>query len=52
MYGLGEGMEEKTDSGRPKDLARIDLGVLESQSSRLKVVLCYVSKLPFYETPD
>jgi hypothetical protein len=43
MYGLGEGSEENVDSGRPKDLARMDLGVRESQSARLKVVLCGVS---------
>lgn len=34
-------MEEKTDSGSPNDLARMDFGVLESQSSRLKVVLLH-----------
>jgi len=32
-------MLANTDSGKPNDLARMDFGVLESQSSRLKVVL-------------
>jgi hypothetical protein len=39
MYGLGEGKEANVDSGRPKDLARMDLGVRASQSARLNVVL-------------
>jgi hypothetical protein len=39
IYGLGDGREAKTDSGRPKDLARSARGVLTSQSARLNVVL-------------
>lgn len=39
MYGLGDGTESKTDSLRPKFLARTDFGVWETQSSTLKVVL-------------
>jgi hypothetical protein len=39
MYGFGEGRVENVDSGRPKDFARMDFGVRESQSARLKVVL-------------
>lgn len=39
MYGLGVGMLSKTDSGTPKFLAKISLGVWASQSSILNVVL-------------
>lgn len=39
IYGFFSGTLSKTDSGTPKFLARIDLGVFAIQSSRLKVVL-------------
>jgi hypothetical protein len=39
MYGFFSGIFSNTDSGTPKFFARIDFGVLATQSSRLKVVL-------------